>query len=88
MKGKLKSGFTFEVDDKALDNMELIDAMAEAEDDNPQRFSKAVLLLLGKDQRNKLYNHLRTDDGRVPIESVSNAFVEIFTALGEQAKNS
>lgn len=88
MKGTTKSGFTYEINDEALDNMELIDAMAEAEEDNPQRFSKAVLLLLGKKQRNELYDHLRAEDGRVPIEAVSDAFVEIFTALGEQGKNS
>lgn len=87
MKGKLKNGFEFEVDENALDNMELIDAMADAQEDNPAMFSKAVLLLLGKDQRKKLYDHLRDKSGRVSIEAVTNSFVEIFEALGDQGKN-
>lgn len=87
MKGKLENGFEFVVDDDALDNMELIDAMADAQEDNPAMFSKAVLILLGKDQRQKLYDHLRDESGRVPIEAVTNAFVEIFEALGDQGKN-
>ena len=87
MKGKLKNGFSFDVDENALDNMELIDAMAEAQEENPAMFSKAVLLLLGKDQRKKLYDHIRDDNGRVSVEAVANSFVEIFEALGEQGKN-
>ena len=86
MKGKLKNGFSFDVDENALDNMELIDAMAEAQEENPAMFSKAVLLLLGKDQRKKLYDHIRDDNGRVSVEAVTNSFVEIFEALGEQGK--
>lgn len=87
MKGKLKNGFSFDVDENALDNMELIDAMAEAQEENPAMFSKAVLLLLGKDQRKELYDHIRDDNGRVSVEAVTNSFVEIFEALGEQGKN-
>ena len=87
MKGKLKNGFSFDVDENALDNMELIDAMAEAQEENPAMFSKAVLLLLGKDQRKKLYDHIRADNGRVSVEAVTHSFVEIFEALGEQGKN-
>ena len=87
MKGKLKNGFEFDIDEKALDNMELIDAMAEAQEDDPGKFSKATLLLLGKEERKRLYDHLRADDGRVPIQSVADSFVEIFQALGDQGKN-
>ena len=87
MKGKLKNGFEFDIDEKALDNMELIDAMAEAQDDNPAKFSKAILLLLGKDERDRLYDHIREKDGRVPIQSVADSFVEIFQILGDQGKN-
>ena len=61
--------------------------MAEAQEENPAMFSKAVLLLLGKDQRKKLYDHIRDDNGRVSVEAVTNSFVEIFEALGEQGKN-
>ena len=87
MKGKLQNGFEFDIDEAALDNMELIDAMTEAQEDDPGKFSKATLLLLGKDERKRLYDHLREEDGRVPIKAVADAFVEIFQALGEQGKN-
>lgn len=77
MKGTLKSGFEFEVADDVCDNMELLDAVVDA-DENPLAVSKIVKLLLGEDQRRALYDHLRDESGRVPVLSVSNAVAEIF----------
>ena len=84
--GTLKNGFAFEIDEGALDNMELIDAMAAAQEDDPTKFSKAVLILLGEEQRDRLYEHVRKD-GRVAISDVTEAFVEIFQTIGDQGKN-
>ena len=84
--GKLKSGFEYEVAEAALDNMELLDTIVEAEE-NPLAVSKVVKLLLGDDQRRRLYDHLRTDKGNVSILAVSNAVAEIFQGSGQTAKN-
>ncbi len=86
-KGTLKNGFEFEVDEKVLDDMEYIDLLAEADDGNPLLFSKATLILLGKDQRKRLYDSIRTEDGRVPPEVFSEVFYELIEALGEEGKN-
>lgn len=84
--GKLKSGFEYEVAEEVRDNMELLDAIVEAEE-NPLAVSKVVKLLLGEDQRRKLYDHLRTEKGNVPILAVSNAVAEIFRGSGQAVKN-
>lgn len=86
MKGKTSNGFKFEFEDSRLDNMELMDCIAGVEK-NPLLFSRLCVLLLGEEQRDKLYDHLRTEDGRVPIEAVSNAIEEIMNAADE-SKNS
>lgn len=86
-KGRTNSGFEFEVAETALDNMELIDLMAEVED-NPLLFSKAVTLLLGKKQKKALYDSLRREDGTVPVKAVSETVTEIFNLLGDAGKNS
>ena len=86
IRGKLESGFEYEVDESIGDNMELLDAIVEA-DENPLAFSKVVKLLLGEDQRRKLYDHLRTDNGNVPIMAVSNAVAEIFRGSGQAVQN-
>lgn len=86
IRGKLESGFEYEVAEEVRDNMELLDAIVEA-DENPLAVSKVVKLLLGENQRRKLYDHLRTDKGNVPILAVSNAVAEIFRGSGHEVKN-
>lgn len=82
-----QSGFTCEIDPTVLDNMELVDALAEVQGDNPLAYSKVSRLVLGKETRAKLYDHLRTGDGRVPTADVDRELSEIMQALGKPAKN-
>ena len=84
--GKTKSGFEYQVEKSKLDNMELLDEIAEV-DRNPLAISRVVMLLLGQDQRKRLYEHCRTPDGNVPIKAVTDEVVEIFQGSGAQGKN-
>ena len=43
--GKLKSGFSYAIEDHVLDNMELLDAIADVEK-NPMAMSQVLRLLL------------------------------------------
>lgn len=87
IRGKLKSGFQYEIDEKSLDNMEFIEALADAEGDDPLAFIKVINILLGKEQKLALYNILRNKDGRVPIEATAQAVAEIMESAGEEVKN-
>ena len=82
-----KSGFECLVDKKQMDDMELVDKIAEADAGNPLAVSAVTEKVLGKEQKAKLYNHLRNEDGRVPIEKVGEEIVEIITSLGSEGKN-
>lgn len=84
---KLSSGLEMELDEKVMDNMELVDTLAEAADEDPLAVSRMVKLVLGADGRKKLYDHLREKDGRVPVAKVSDALKEVFEAFGEKGKN-
>lgn len=86
MKGKTSTGFEFDIEDERLDDMELVDTMAEI-DENPLLMPKLCKMLLGEEQKKRLYDHLRSDDGRVPIEATTNAIQEIFNSPGD-LKNS
>ena len=66
MKGKTSTGFEFDIEDERLDDMELVDIMAEI-DENPLLMPKLCKMLLGEKQKKRLYDHLRSEDGRVPI---------------------
>lgn len=86
-KGTTQSGFNYEIDEKVLDDMELIDAMAASQGEDPTQISTVVVKIFGTDQRKKLYDHVRADDGRVPITEVANIITEIIESLGDDGKN-
>lgn len=86
IKGKTKSGFSYELDKERLNNYELLEAIEELEE-NPLVLSRVVNLFLGKEQTKKLKDHLRTENGIVPTEKMSEEITEIFQNQGE-TKNS
>lgn len=83
---ELSNGFKVTISENAMDNMELVDALAEMTDDNPLEVSKVCTMVLG-DNKKELYNHIRTEDGRVPVKEVSKCIKEIFESFGEKGKN-
>ena len=77
IKGKTSGGFEFEIDGSVLEDM----------DDNPLAFSNVCAILFGKEQRKRLYDFLRGDDGRVHITAVSDCIREVMDAIGDAGKN-
>ena len=87
-RGKLENGFEYEVDENVLDDMEMLDALAEAQGEDPLKITVVSKKLLGEEQRKRLYDHLRNDEGRVPVEAAAQAITDIMLQLGEDGKNS
>lgn len=86
IKGKTKSGFEYELSKARIENYELIESLNEVEE-NPLALPKTVNLLLGKDQSDKLKEHLRDKEGLISTEKLSNEIMEIFQNQ-EEVKNS
>ena len=84
---KTESGFSIELEESALDNMEVLDALSDLDEGNPLAMSRLVVKLLGKDGKKRLYDHLRTEDGRVPASAVERAIMELFQSINA-GKNS
>lgn len=84
---KTESGFSIELEESALDNMEVLDALSDLDEGNPLAMSRLVVKLLGKDGKKRLYDHLRTEDGRVPAAAVESAIMELFQSINA-GKNS
>lgn len=85
---KLECGFEGEVFENVMDNMELVEDCAELQETgNPVLLSRVLTTMIGPEQRKKLYDHLRTEDGRVPVAAVSNAFAELVKVF-KSGKNS
>lgn len=86
--GTTESGFDFKIDEAVLDDMRLVDALADLDDGDALSVSRLLVLLLGKEQRSRAYAHLSGDTGKVTVEAASRFIVEIFQAIGSAGKNS
>lgn len=87
IKGVTTSGFAFELDEKVMDNMELVDILADGED-NALTVSKIARCIMDDSQRKRLYEHHRGPGGRVPYSSVQKDIGEMFLAFRQPGKNS
>ncbi len=86
IKGKTKCGFEYAVPKENIDNYELVELLGEAQE-NPLLFPRAVTMFLGKEQTEKLKDHVRTESGIVPAEKMTILVMEIMEDQKE-TKNS
>lgn len=84
--GTTSSGFSFSIDRENLNDMEFIDLLGEAEEGDPLALSKAFTIILGKEQKAKLYGHLKAIHGKVPVDVFINEMGEILSS-GKELKN-
>lgn len=83
-----KSGFSCDIDPDVLNNMELVDDLADVQAGNTLAISRVCLKLLGnKDNRARLYDHVRNGAGRVPPDKVDAELGEILKGMGQPGKN-
>ncbi len=82
MQGTTKSGFKFEVNEEAVKSMEFIDLVAEL-DEKPMLIGKVVKFMLGDEQKEKLYKHVRGDKKYTPAKDVDKEVNEIFDIINE-----
>jgi hypothetical protein len=82
VQGTTKSGFKFEVNEEAVKSMEFIDLVAEL-DEKPMLIGKVVSFMLGEDQKEKLYKHVRGDKKYTPAKDVDKEVNEIFDIINE-----
>jgi hypothetical protein len=85
MKGVTESGFKFNISDKALKNMELLEVMAEV-DSNRLLLPKLLSMLLGDDQKKQLYDHVRDDEGYVDTDKITEEVLGMIHILNEGAE--
>lgn len=78
MKGTTKSGFAYEIDDAATDDMELFEAICEVDGGSMNAIPRVLTMLLGQEQKKALYDHLRGKNGRVKASDVFSELEDIF----------
>lgn len=83
---RLDNGFEATVNPDDLNDMRFLEALAGTEE-NAFNLPKVCSMLLGEEQKEKLYKHIETD-GRVPIDTLTNCVTEIMEKAGDEVKNS
>lgn len=83
---KLTNGFEVKVEPDELNDMYFVEALADIETD-VLVLPKVMKMMLGDEQKKALYKSLEDENGRVPIEAITDAITEIMTKAGEESKN-
>lgn len=84
--GTTRSGFAFEVDEAALNDMELFEAITDLDTGDARAIVPISRKLLGS-QKAALYAHLRDGAGRVPVDRFAEEIADIFSATKETKKS-
>lgn len=84
------SGFQCDIDTEVLDDMEILELLIEV-DEHPKNsllyFSKITKKMMDEDTKNRLYDHIRDENGRVPATKFATEFNEIFKELKDGKKS-
>lgn len=92
--GTTSNGFHYEFDEARADDMRFVDLIVTSMDETASEFdriaaaSKMMEMLLGKEQKKELFEHIgKSYDGRVPFAEVNKALTEIMQGGGDAVKN-
>ena len=91
VKGKTATGFAFKIEDEARDDMEMLENLTAISNGDISVLPKTIEMLLGAEQKKKLYDHCRGKSGRVSSKKVMEELKDIFDKIGEsddEIKNS
>lgn len=82
MKGTTKTGFEYEFDETIFDDIEFVELLAEA-DSNGMLIPKFTERMLGKEQKKRLYDHVRDENGRASLTRVKEEILDMMTTEDE-----
>ena len=85
---RTSSGFEIDIDPSRFDNAELLDALSDMNAGDALAVSRVLTFILGKEDKKRLYDHLREEDGRVPLEKLNREIQDILELAGDPGKNS
>lgn len=91
VEGKTSNGYKFKVDERAITDWSVLEAIADIESGEVSRVIKGTTnmanALLGEKGVKDLLEHIRRkNDGYAPSEIVQNEIIEIFKAADESKK--
>lgn len=87
IKSETKSGILFEIEEDALDSMELVDALSDLDDDPGSGIVHVSDLLFTRAGKKKIYKQLERANGRkVKVSDFTAFLAEAFDAIKDIKK--
>ena len=83
--GKTKTGFEYEIDKKILNDYELLEEIDNI-GKSPLIIIKLLKRLLKEEQLEKLKEHIRNEEGIVPLDKMEKELIDIFDGIKEIKK--
>ena len=80
--GKTKTGFQFNIEEDVLNDYELLEMFADV-DENPLLVPKLVKSILGEEQKNKLIEHVKDENGKASVDRVATELENILNSSAE-----
>ena len=81
-----KSGFEIDMAPETLDDMEVFELIVDVDKGDATKLPALLGLILTPEQKTALYEHCRTESGRVPISAVVAEFAQIMEGLRDNEK--
>ena len=85
---KIADDLEVNVDKGCFNDMEMLDILVDLDSGDPLAISKLCTKMLSKEDKKKLYDHLRSEDGQVHTEVFAPVVMDIMNQLGTEEKNS
>ena len=83
MIAKLKDGFEVQLSEDTRNSWEFLELLSDIDEGEYGLIVKAARLLLGKEGVKALKEHIRTEDGKVPADTMVNAISELMESANE-----
>lgn len=83
--GKTKTGFEYNIDKKMLNDYELLEEIDNI-GKSPLIIIKLLKRLLKEEQLEKLKEHIRNEEGIVPLDKMEKELIDIFDGIKEIKK--
>lgn len=81
-----KTGFEIDMTPDVLDDMEVFELIVEVDKGEATKLPALLGLILTPEQKTALYEHCRTDAGKVPISAVVAEFAQIMEGMRDAEK--
>lgn len=78
---KTSTGFECDVNESVLDDVEVLDLLAAIAGGEVIKYPRLLAKIFPDDVKAALYDHVRTEDGRVPYAAFDAEITDIFNAL-------